>query len=306
MNKLSAELLELLNVQHSKMSPYHPQCNVQVEVFNKTVKKYLASYVNDSTLNWDKWLPALNTSYHSTIATMPFELLFGVKPTLQSIPSPDIERHHYGESFASERLLIMQQACKLAHQAAAEQGEKCKTNYDRKTATHKFVIGQKVWLSDTTSIGKNAKLSPNWIRPYEIVDINDNNAKLKIKNKFKILNIPRIKAFVEEATKCLSEDDSRSSQSNQHLSQDDPSLFQDQQDQSPSRPLTRAFKILINLKNAASMAIALLQDKNADECYGNIFSENFDKYHCSNCYNGLRNFVRMPGLKNSYKSIMWI
>ena len=35
--KLSAELFEMLNVQHSKTSPYHPQCNAQVEVFNKTV-----------------------------------------------------------------------------------------------------------------------------------------------------------------------------------------------------------------------------------------------------------------------------
>jgi IS30 family transposase len=35
-NKLSAELFELLNVQHSKTSPYHPQCNSQVEVFNKS------------------------------------------------------------------------------------------------------------------------------------------------------------------------------------------------------------------------------------------------------------------------------
>jgi hypothetical protein len=57
---------------------------VQVEVFNKTVKKYLASFVNDTTLDWENFLPALmlsyNTSYHSTITTMPFELLFGEKP----------------------------------------------------------------------------------------------------------------------------------------------------------------------------------------------------------------------------------
>jgi transposase InsO family protein len=33
MNKLMAELCELLNVQHSKMTPYHPQCNAQVEVY---------------------------------------------------------------------------------------------------------------------------------------------------------------------------------------------------------------------------------------------------------------------------------
>jgi IS30 family transposase len=40
-NKLLAEICELLNVQHTKTTPYHPQCNSQVEVFNKMVKKYL-------------------------------------------------------------------------------------------------------------------------------------------------------------------------------------------------------------------------------------------------------------------------
>ncbi len=40
-NKLSAELFQLLNVRHTKTSPAHPQCNAQVEVFYKTVKKFL-------------------------------------------------------------------------------------------------------------------------------------------------------------------------------------------------------------------------------------------------------------------------
>jgi hypothetical protein len=253
-NKLSVELFELLNVQHSKTSPYHPQCNAQVEVFNKTFKKYLASYVDESTLNWDEWLPALmlayNTSYHSTIATTPFELLFGVKPRLPSLPAPEIERHHYGESFAAERLQMLHQARKLARQIAHDQGEKYKNSYDQNSAQHNFAIGQKVWLSDTTSIGKNAKLAPNWIRPYEIVDVNDTNSKLKIKNKLKIVNIARLKPFVEETKTCLSQDNSRSSQS-------DPGLSQDQQaNRTLSRPMTRAFKKLTDLKNAASLAIS--------------------------------------------------
>jgi hypothetical protein len=41
MNKLSAELFQLLNVCHTKTSPAHLQCNTQVEVFNKTVKRFL-------------------------------------------------------------------------------------------------------------------------------------------------------------------------------------------------------------------------------------------------------------------------
>jgi hypothetical protein len=50
-NKLSAELFELLDISHTKMSPAHPQCNTQVEVFNKTVKKFLQSFIDDTTLD---------------------------------------------------------------------------------------------------------------------------------------------------------------------------------------------------------------------------------------------------------------
>jgi hypothetical protein len=66
--KLSAELFQLLNVSHIKMSPAHPQCNAQVEAFKKTVKKFLQSFVDDTTLYWETFLLTLaisyNTSYH--------------------------------------------------------------------------------------------------------------------------------------------------------------------------------------------------------------------------------------------------
>jgi IS30 family transposase len=44
-NILAKELFDLLNVEHTKTTPAHPQCNAQVEVFNKTVKRYLTSFV---------------------------------------------------------------------------------------------------------------------------------------------------------------------------------------------------------------------------------------------------------------------
>jgi transposase InsO family protein len=183
-NKLLAELCELLNVQHSKTTPYHPQCNAQVEVFNKTVKKYLASYVDKTTLNWDEFLPALmlayNTSNHSTIATSPFELLFGVRPRLPSLPAQDIQRVHYGKLFPAERLQMLQHTCQVARQHAEQQGIKYKANFDKNSAPHKFLLDQKVWLSDTTALGKNPKLMPKWLGPYKIVDLNKNNAKLEI------------------------------------------------------------------------------------------------------------------------------
>jgi len=55
-------------------------------VFNKTVKKFLQSFMDDTILNRETFLPALalsyNTSYYSTTATTPFELLFGEKARL--------------------------------------------------------------------------------------------------------------------------------------------------------------------------------------------------------------------------------
>jgi hypothetical protein len=63
--------------------------------------------------------------------------------------------------------------------------------------------------------------------------------------------------------------------------------------------MTKAFKILSDVKNTASMAISLLANIDTEECYGNIFSENFDKNHCSNCRNGISNFLKMPNLKKS-------
>jgi hypothetical protein len=71
-NKLSTEVFTLLNVQHTKTTLAHPQCISQVEAFNNTIKRYSASFVDDTTLDWDNFLPALmlyyNINYHSTIS----------------------------------------------------------------------------------------------------------------------------------------------------------------------------------------------------------------------------------------------
>jgi len=44
-------------------------------------------------------------------------------------------------------------------------------------------------------VGKNPKLAQNYIGPGEIIDINDTNAKMKINNKIKVLNVNKLKLF---------------------------------------------------------------------------------------------------------------
>ncbi len=120
----------------------------------------------------------------------------------------------------------------MAGQHDEQQGKKYKLNFDTNSAPHKFKTVQKVWLSDTTALGKNPKLTPKWLGPYKIVDINDNNAKLETKpNKFKVVNIARLKPFLEMDQVCPEET---------HFSQSNPGLFQDTNIDTPKRPITRA------------------------------------------------------------------
>jgi hypothetical protein len=161
---------------------------------------------------------AYNTSYHSTIARTPFELLFGMRPRLPSLPAPEIQQHHYGESFPAERLQLLQHAWQVACQNAEQQGLKYKLSFDQSA----FKVDQKVWLSDTTDLGKSPKLTPKWVGPYKIVDLNDNNSKIELKpNRLKVINISRLKAYQEE------EDTKRFSEDASCLSQGYPSLFED-------------------------------------------------------------------------------
>ena len=201
-NKLAHELFTLLNVQHTKTSPAHPQCNAQVEVFNKTVKKYLNSFVDNTTLNWEEFLPALsfayNTSYHSTISTTPFELLFGVKARLPSFPNPDIQKIHYGENFAAERLNILQKARSLAHQHATLKGAEYKSDHDKRAKQHNFQPGQQVMLREMTFLHKNPKLARQWSGPHVVLQADDTNVSIKLNKsgKAKTVHVERIKSFV--------------------------------------------------------------------------------------------------------------
>jgi hypothetical protein len=140
-----------------------------VEVFNKTVKKYLVSFVDDTAFNWETFLPALalsyNTSYHSTIATTPFELLFGKKAWLPSFPNEDIQKVHYGETTAAERFNLLQKLRKFAQENTTYNGQKTKEQYDKKAIPHSFKISDKVLISNNFDTTKNPKLVPNWKGP---------------------------------------------------------------------------------------------------------------------------------------------
>ncbi len=156
-------------------------------------------------------------------------------------------------------------------------------------------MNQKVWLSDTTALGKNPKLTPKWVGPYKIVDLNDSNAKIELKpNKFKVINISRLKKFEEDKNVCPEET---------RFFESDPSLFQDTNIDQSKRPLTRALKKLIDFKNAATMAISFLQED--FEC-PYTFTKNYTQYCYDKCYKAFKamNFTTDPNVCQKHKNLI--
>jgi len=72
---------------------YHPQCNSQANICNKTIAKYLAAFVDDSILDWEIYVPALlfayNTNFHRSVQATPSSLPYGLEAWLPSFFASD-------------------------------------------------------------------------------------------------------------------------------------------------------------------------------------------------------------------------
>ena len=81
-----------------------------VENSNMRIKEYLAPFIHDNSLNREKFLPAMNfaynTSYHSTIGTTPFQLLYGYPADTLGFQNKVLQTLPTFETHAS-RLAIM-------------------------------------------------------------------------------------------------------------------------------------------------------------------------------------------------------
>ncbi len=170
---------------------------------------------------------------------------------------------------------------KIAHENAESNGQKTKEQYDKKALPHSFKIGDKVLISNDFDTTKNPKLVPNGKGPGEIIEINDNYARVKFKNIIKVLNVTKLKYFIENIKK--SEDKERdATQFNHNFNQTNDQVLKDFRDifnQARNEgPITRAKAKLIKYKDAAQLALILLTSE----------TENIDSLcnpsdHCSEC-----------------------
>jgi len=201
MSEIFRNVCKLLKMKKIKCTAYHPQTNGALERTHRVLVEYLRCFVLEDQSNWDKWLPyatfVFNTTPHTSTVFTPHELLFGRRPNIPGLLQRDPPDAQYTyDDYVKELQSCLQSSYCVARSNLAQQKER-KEYHDHNINTPLFTVCDKVLLHDeNVRTGRSAKLSSPWIGPYDIVDIDDVNATLKLpRNRTLKVHANRLKPF---------------------------------------------------------------------------------------------------------------
>ncbi len=166
--QVCSRLWSKLEMIHSTTTAWHPQTNAQAEVVNKTIAHYLSAFVDESTLDWEAYLPALmfsyNTSFHRAFKTSPFFLTYGMQPNIPRDFNID-----YKDDTSTDVMSKLQLARYLANKHIENTQSSAKQHYDKNIKIQQFYKNQPVLLDEHYYLNRNQKLAPKFTGPHLII-----------------------------------------------------------------------------------------------------------------------------------------
>lgn len=198
MSNIIKDLNRLFHIKHSIATAYHPQTNGALERSHSTLKDYLKHYINQFQSDWDTYIPtamfSYNTHVHSSTKFTPYELLFGHKPIIPSSINSNPEFKHTYESFYDQLKYRLNKSHEIAKTNLIASKHKSKELYDNKILNPTYNVNDMVYLQNSQSkVGQSKKLSPAYNGPYKIIEVQDPNVVIQIKNKQTKVHVNRLK-----------------------------------------------------------------------------------------------------------------
>ena len=205
---LFKELLQLLEIEKTRTTAFHPQSNAVIERMNRTLQNMLAKCVEEDQRDWSMKLPyvmmAYRSSVHESTGFSPQFLVQGRELTLPidvMYPNPDQAPLTTLDDFVYKRKKAFQRAFELVRSHLHQNQTRRNALYNQKVHGPTYENGQKVLLHNpAVSVGQTPKLSSPWRGPYIILDcLNDVTYKIReiATNKESVVHYDRLKLFFE-------------------------------------------------------------------------------------------------------------
>ena len=173
---LFSEMCELLQIEKTRTTPYHPQSDGMVERFNRTLCTMLGTFVEDHHRNWDNLLPYVMMAYRSTQhettgmspntlmlgreTSTPLDIAFQMPPGIKSASTNDWV-WELRESLETVHTFVRQStSLSICRQ---------KRYHDRKSNYEKIEVNDIVYVYfPVKQTGQSVKLSSFWRGPFKI------------------------------------------------------------------------------------------------------------------------------------------
>ena len=174
-NALQKAIWDGLNIEHKTTTPYHPQCNSQVETFNKTMKHYLAKAIAEAeaeTMDWQLFLQPLILSYNSAVHSQtkmsPFQATFAYDPRIPLWDtellkeSEETSRASFQENLAMHRK-AQSRARNIVYNSAQHAQERYqRVHNERAEGSQDYHEGDHVWVRKLGKTDANPKLAAGY------------------------------------------------------------------------------------------------------------------------------------------------
>ena len=169
------KLQEALGTRLNFSTAFHPQTDGQSERVIQIMEDMLRSCVIDYEGRWDRHIPLVefvyNNSFQSSIGLAPYEALYGRKCRT---PLSWIELSEK-KVIAPNLIQETEEKVKMIRERLKISNNRQKSYADMKGKDIRYDIGEKGFLKvspwkKVMRFGKNGKLSPRFIRPYEVIE----------------------------------------------------------------------------------------------------------------------------------------